>query len=81
MMAAHATGNRPMFLEARVGVTMAFEAKSVKPRLQAYLQISAAAPMTTDAGVHAASVRKIVVTDQTIDGDVRGVRKVERHAF
>ena len=80
-MAADASCHRTVLIRVCIGVAMAFEAKRMKPRLDAQLQIGAAAAMTIDAGVHASPVRKIVVTCQAIDGDVLGVRKIERLAF
>ncbi len=81
MVTAYAPGNRAMFFEAGLGVAMAFEAKPMKPGLDAQLEIGAAAAVAADAGVHAAPIGKVVMTNQAVDGDMFCMRKIEHQAL
>ena len=79
-MAAHTSGHGAMFFMGGLGLAMALIAKGVKASLETKFQIGAVTPVAVDAGVHAAPIGKIVVTGQTVHGDVLGVREIERLA-
>jgi hypothetical protein len=63
--------------EFRVRVPVAVKAEAVEPRFRSFLEIRAMAAMTPDAGIEARLIDVIVVTEQTVDGRVLVMRKVE----
>ena len=76
---AHRTArHRTMPLERGIGMTMAVEAKPVKPGLDALSKVGARASVAGDAGFHASPVGVVVMTGQAIDRSMLVVREVER---
>ena len=66
-----------MTRETRLGIAVAVEAKTMKPRFHSDLKIGARATMTMDAGVESAAIGIVVVADKTVDGNMFAVIEVQ----
>ncbi len=67
-----------MACQPRPWVAVTLETKTMKPRLDRDLDVGRAVAVTMDAGIEPAAIGIVVVTDQTVDGDVLAVIEIER---
>src|ERR1700730_16751862 len=77
-MADRAARDRAMTLQCRPRMSVAVQAKIMKPCLDPDFEIRARATVTKDAGIEPASIGIVVMADETIDGRVLAVVEVQR---
>jgi hypothetical protein len=76
-MTGVAPGDRPVTAQVRRGVTMTAETEIVKTRFGTDTNVSAAAAMTTDAGIRPASIGEVVMTLDAVHLAMIVVRKAQ----
>ena len=77
LMTDHTARDGTMTRETRLGVAVAVETKTMKPRFHSDLKIGARTTMTMDAGVESAAIGIVVVADKTVDGNMSAVIEVQ----